>query len=94
MATIQVYQRTFFGTGSSRRLRLKNRFPAVIYGSNMDNIFIEVENHIIINQQKNKSFFIDQHILILDQNKIKVKIKDIQRHPFKLKIYHIDFLKL
>lgn len=92
MSIIQVYKRTKCGKSSNRRLRINNKFPGIIYGNNKKTLLIEIDNDVIIKEQLKKSFYTDKLFLLLEGEKISVKIKSIQRHPYKLKIYHIDFI--
>lgn len=92
MSTIKVYKRINCGKSFSRRLRISNKIPAIIYGKNKKILLIEIYQNDLINQQTKKNFYTEKLILILNEKKIDVKIQEIQRHPFKIKIYHIDFL--
>lgn len=80
------------GKSSSRRLRLRNKFPGVIYGKKESSLYIELDHNQIINAQLNASFYKRILTIIVDEKKYKVKFHAIQRHPYKLKILHIDFL--
>ncbi|WMC18839.1 MAG: 50S ribosomal protein L25 [Enterobacteriaceae bacterium PSpicST2] len=92
MFIINGINRKLVGKGSSRRLRLKNKFPAIIYGKKKKNLNIEIKNKDIKNIEFNKIFYIKPLIININKKKIKVKIHDIQWHSFKPKIIHIDFL--
>ncbi|WGS66204.1 50S ribosomal protein L25 [Enterobacteriaceae bacterium ET-AT1-13] len=92
MFIINGIKRKLTGKSSSRRLRLKKSFPANIYGKKKKNLNIELEHNYIKNIESNKKFYIYPIIININKEKIKVKLKDIQWHPYKLKIMHIDFL--
>ncbi|QJC38001.1 50S ribosomal protein L25 [Enterobacteriaceae endosymbiont of Donacia marginata] len=93
MKNIKFLKRIEVGKKFSRRLRINNKFPAIIYGKNKKEIPIIINNEDIININF-KNFFKKKIQLIDGKKKIyKVKIIDIQYHPYKnTKIFHIDFL--
>ncbi|PPI88875.1 50S ribosomal protein L25 [Candidatus Pantoea edessiphila] len=93
MFTINAIERKDIGKGASRRLRNKtNYFPAVVYDNYGNNINISLDHNFTMNLQKNNGFYKETIILVLNGNEIKVKVKEIQRHAFKPKINHIDFV--
>ncbi|BFI91045.1 50S ribosomal protein L25 [Enterobacterales bacterium endosymbiont of Anomoneura mori] len=92
MLIINAKIRKFIGKSSSRRLRKKNKFPAIIYGNNKININIELEHDYIKNIIKKKNIYFKHFFININNNILNVKIKDIQWHSIKLKILHIDFL--
>ncbi|CAL4319334.1 50S ribosomal protein L25 [Buchnera aphidicola (Chaitophorus populicola)] len=94
MITIYASKRNFFGTKNSRRLRLKNYFPSIIYGKKKKPILIQLRQDDILNLF-NKNNLINKNFLIIIKNlKINVKLQEIQKHPFKHKFVHIDFLRI
>ncbi|AFA41469.1 50S ribosomal subunit protein L25 [Wigglesworthia glossinidia endosymbiont of Glossina morsitans morsitans (Yale colony)] len=82
------------GKKSSRRTRkIKNYIPAVVYGNKKPTISIMIYYNEIANLQHEKNFYHDNICLNFQkEKKIIVKIQSIQRHVFKPKIIHIDFL--
>ncbi|AZP36332.1 50S ribosomal protein L25 [Candidatus Annandia adelgestsuga] len=93
MLKIKAKKRVKFGKSINKILRFNNKIPAIIYGGNTSkkNIPIEISHDKIIHLYEKKIFY--KNILILiDKKKKIVKIKDIQYHPFKNQIIHIDFL--
>ncbi|AKZ65933.1 50S ribosomal protein L25 [Candidatus Palibaumannia cicadellinicola] len=92
MLTIYAEPRKYNGTSASRRLRRLNKLPAIIYGSQTTPVAITLDNQIIMHNENKNSFYNDQLALVINGNKIIVKIWSIQRHPFKQKITHIDFI--
>ncbi|AFP85564.1 ribosomal protein L25 (general stress protein Ctc) [secondary endosymbiont of Heteropsylla cubana] len=93
MLTINAALRREKGKGASRRLRLINRCPAIVYGGNTDPIAIELDHDEILNEQQKKSFYVEKLILIINNKENTVKVQFIQRHPFKPKVLHIDFIR-
>ncbi|WMC19639.1 MAG: 50S ribosomal protein L25 [Enterobacteriaceae bacterium PC38] len=92
MFEINAVFRKLIGKGSNRRLRLKGKIPAIIYGKKKKNLNIELNHDYIKKIEIKKNFYIKPIILNINKKKIKVKIQNIQWHQFKLKIIHIDFL--
>ncbi len=86
---IKAKYRKIIGTKYSKKIRLINKIPAIIYYY-MNNILIEINHNDIFNIIKNK-----KHKLIiinLKNKKINTNIHDIQYHPYKKKILHVDFI--
>ncbi|MDD1791704.1 50S ribosomal protein L25 [Enterovibrio makurazakiensis] len=85
--------RTEQGKGASRRLRLTNQFPAVVYGGEAAPVAIALEHNIVINQMDKPEFY-EAITLVIDGQEVSVKPQDIQRHPFKPKVMHMDFIRI
>lgn len=83
------------GKAASRRMRrLENLVPGIIYGADKDPVHISINHFQMINALKNEAFY--SHILTLNMNGSaeKVVLKDLQRHPYKPQIMHVDFLRV
>ncbi|MEA1065509.1 50S ribosomal protein L25 [Apirhabdus apintestini] len=93
MFTINANVRKEQGKGASRRLRTANKFPAIIYGGNAEPVAIELDHDQIINTQKDEKFYSEVLTLVVDGKEEKVKVQAVQRHPYKPKITHIDFVR-
>ncbi|CUX96019.1 50S ribosomal protein L25 [Candidatus Gullanella endobia] len=95
MLTINAKIRKDQGKSANRRLRLANKFPAIVYGGTEEiPISIELDQDIILNTQEKKGFYTDILALVINGKERKVKVKAIQRHPFKPKLIHIDFFRV
>ncbi|MGP1960020.1 MAG: 50S ribosomal protein L25 [Arsenophonus sp. NC-TX2-MAG3] len=81
------------GKGASRRLRKDNKLPAIIYGGEQEPVSIELSHDEVINQESKLEFY-EVLTLLIEGKKTKVKVQAVQRHPFKPKLTHIDFLRL
>ena len=92
--TLSAEVRSDYGKGASRRLRRTNKFPGIIYGGGGNPTPISLDHNEMINNFKNEAFF--SHILTLkiDGADEPAIIKDIQRHPFKQRILHMDFQRV
>ena len=91
---ISVQLRKDEGKGASRRLRRAGRVPAVVYGGKLNPVSIEIEHEAVWLASQNEWFY--SAILDLDLNGDvqKVLLRDMQRHPFKSQINHIDFQRV
>ncbi len=82
-----------FGKGSSRRLRrTQDKIPAIIYSKNQQTIPIILDHNKILQTICNKSFYTNIITLCINEKKYSVLFKEIQRHPYKKTILHIDFI--
>ena len=82
------------GKGASRRLRRDGRIPAVIYGGHKDAVAVQVAHNDVLLRTAHEAFY--SHILTLKVGGMaeKVVLKDMQRHPYKPFIMHMDFLRV
>ncbi|WP_126322666.1 50S ribosomal protein L25/general stress protein Ctc [Candidatus Rickettsiella viridis] len=97
MTTFELSAKTreAFGTGASRRLRhLENRVPAILYGAGEPPMPLSFDHNQLLRSLENEAFY--SHILTidLDGQKQKAVLKDLQRHPFKPRIVHLDLLRV
>ena len=93
MFTIDAEVRKEQGKGASRRLRAANKFPAIIYGGEATPGAIELEQDKLWNIQGKAEFYGEVLTIVLDGKEEKVKVQAVQRHPFKPKLSHIDFVR-
>ena len=96
MATheINVERRAVEGKGASRRLRTAGKIPAIVYGGGLDPVAIQLDHEKVWLAQQNEWFY--SSILNLDvEGKVEqVLLRDMQRHPFKQIILHLDFQRV
>lgn len=85
--------RTDLGKGASRRLRLSEHFPAIVYGGEAAPVAITLKHSDIINQMDKPEFY-EGFVLVIDGQEVKVKPQDIQRHVYKPKVEHMDFKRI
>lgn len=92
--TLDAEVRTESGKGASRRLRHANKVPAILYGEKQDPISLTLEHKTVIRAQEFEGFY--SHILTLNINGEAVEciLKDMQRHPFKPVVMHLDFQRI
>ncbi|HED1541125.1 TPA: 50S ribosomal protein L25 [Kluyvera cryocrescens] len=93
MFTFNAEVRKEQGKGASRRLRAANKFPAIIYGGEATPVAIELDHDKLWNLQNNAEFYSEVLTIVVDGKEEKVKAQAVQRHPFKPKLAHIDFVR-
>ncbi|CAL4319077.1 50S ribosomal protein L25 [Buchnera aphidicola (Periphyllus testudinaceus)] len=93
MITIYGTERLKSGTSYSRQLRCENSLPSIVYGKKKKNLLIKLKQNDIINFF-NKNKLQSNILLVINKKKIKVILKEVQRHPYKHKFLHIDFLRI
>ena len=92
---IPAEMRADVGKGASRRLRRAGRVPAVVYGGEREPAIITVDHDSVLHMTENEAFFSSILELTLgDSKRQKVVVRDLQRHPFKPRLSHIDFLRV
>ena len=82
------------GKGASRRLRRAGRIPAVIYGGGAEPASIELEHEPTWLAQMNDWFYSSIITLAVDGKAQQVLLRDMQRHPYKQIIMHLDFQRV
>ncbi len=87
--------RTDLGKGASRRLRrLDDRVPAIIYGGDKAPQPLTLIRKDLEKALENEAFY--SHVLTINVGKDKEKaiLKDLQRHPAKKRVTHVDFMRI
>src|SRR3954469_19151069 len=89
-----AFERTKQGTGASRRLRNSGKAPGIVYGGEGQPQLIELDHNALWHALKKETF----HSTILDMElggkDAKVLLRDVQYHPFKPQVVHIDFQRV
>ncbi len=82
------------GTGASRRLRRDEKVPAVLYGAEKEPVRVALDHNTVLHSLENEAFY--SHILTVkfDGREEKVVLKDLQRHPSKPRVMHMDFQRV
>ena len=86
--------RTDLGKGASRRLRREDKLPGIIYGGEEAPVSITLDHNKVNNPADFEAFYSHVLEINLDGKVVEVLVKDMQRHPFKPKITHIDFQRV
>lgn len=82
------------GKGASRRLRRQGLVPGILYGGHEDPQMINVRHNEMIRHLKEESFYSSLLDLQLGGKTTKVVLKDLQRHPAKPILLHVDFQRV
>lgn len=91
---LEASVRTDLGKGASRRLRLEGKVPAILYGAGKDPVALTLEHNKVSQAQDFEAFYSHVLTLHIDGKKVEALVKDMQRHPFKPKVTHIDFQRV
>ena len=91
---IKVQRREDEGKGASRRLRLAGNVPAVVYGGDLKPVSIELSHNDVWLASQHEWFYASILDLSLNGDVQKVLLRDMQRHPFKQQIMHLDFQRV
>jgi large subunit ribosomal protein L25 len=93
--TIIAEFREDVGKGASRRLRHAGKVPAVIYGGHREPVALTVQQTELLNATEHESFFSKiLEIKVGEDTTQQAVVRDMQRHPYKPVIMHIDFLRV
>jgi len=82
------------GKGASRRLRKEEKVPSIVYGGTKEPLMISLNIHEITHLLEDENTFTSVLDLVVGKSKDSVVIKDIQRHPAKNTVFHVDFLRV
>ncbi len=88
-----AFERTLQGTGASRRLRIAQKVPGIVYGAGTP-AMIELDHNALFFALKKEAF----HSSLLDMELAgkteQVLLRDYQMHPFKPLVLHVDFQRV
>ena len=82
------------GSASARRLRRDEKIPAVIYGQGMDPLSVTVDRRdlrVALSGAAGTNTILE---IAVDGNTYPAVIKELQRHPVKRTVAHVDFLRI
>ena len=91
---IKAESRTELGKGASRRLRRSGRIPGTVYGASKEPQSISLSHDEVLHQLDREAFYSSVLTLNVDSQSEQVVVKDLQRHPYKPDILHIDFQRI
>jgi len=92
--TLDAEVRTDLGKGASRRLRHDNKVPAILYGAGEEPVSLTFAHNKVFRAQEEEAFYSHVLTINIDGKPVEALIKDMQRHPFKPMIMHLDFLRI
>lgn len=99
MSTVETFEvmaelRSDLGKGASRRLRHEDKIPAVLYGGEKPPVAITLSHNEISKHLQHEAFYSHILTLHLPEGDEKVILRDLQRHPYKPLIVHVDFQRV
>lgn len=92
--TINATIREDRGKGASRRLRYQEKVPAIVYGASKEPNALTLNLHEMTYLLENEETYTSVLNLSIDKKIEPVIIKDLQHHPAKNLVAHVDFLRV
>ncbi len=89
-----AYERAKQGTGASRRLRISGKTPGIVYGGEGQPQLIELDHNALWHALKKEAFHASVLEMELGGTVSKVLLRDVQYHPFRQLVQHIDFQRV
>ena len=83
------------GKGAARKFRSAGRIPAVVYGRDLDTMSLTVDSHEAL--KLFQSISTDNTIISLaieGEEEMDILVREIQSHPFRTELIHIDFYQI
>ena len=91
---LEIDSRDDLGTGHSRRLRRQGKVPAVLYGGGKAPASVALDHIKLLHQMENEAFYTSILTLNMGKETQAVVIKDVQHHPSKRRVLHMDFQRI
>jgi large subunit ribosomal protein L25 len=82
------------GTSASRRLRRTGRTPGIVYGADVAALNIELDHNDLWHALKKEDFHSSILTMSFEGKEAQVLLRDVQYHPFKPMVLHIDFQRV
>ncbi|MEP6996297.1 MAG: 50S ribosomal protein L25/general stress protein Ctc [Betaproteobacteria bacterium] len=82
------------GRGASRRLRRTGRAPGIVYGGAANPQPIELDHNALIHALNKEAFHSSILTMKLGDGAERVLLRDVQMHPFRHEVLHIDFQRV
>ena len=86
--------RTDMGKGASRRLRRANKLPAIVYGAGKEPENLTLEQKDVQHELQHEAFYTQVLELDIGGKKQDVLLRDLQHHPYRQDILHMDFQRV
>jgi large subunit ribosomal protein L25 len=82
------------GKGASRRLRRSGKVPAILYGGHEAPLTLSLDHTKLVQMLDNERFYSTLLSLKVGKEEQAAVLKDLQRHPYKNQVVHIDFQRV
>jgi large subunit ribosomal protein L25 len=91
---ITASPRDLLGSRNAGRLRREGKLPAVVYGLNADTVSVTVSAHELDRALHSESGANTLITLKLDGDDMLALARQIQRHPTRNELVHVDFVRV
>lgn len=91
---LNAVKRDDMGKGASRRLRRVGMVPAIVYGAGKDPESISLVENDLMKSLEHEAFYSQILTVNLDGSATQVVLRDLQRHPFKPRVQHLDLQRI
>lgn len=88
-----AFERKLQGTGASRRLRLSGKVPGIVFGAG-EPATIELDHNALFHALKKEAFHSTILEMELNGKVDQVLLRDVQYHPYKPLVLHVDFQRV
>jgi len=88
-----AFPRNTQGSGASRRLRRAGKVPGIVYGGGTPTS-VELDHNALFHALKSEKFHSSILTMKLDGKSDRVLLRDVQRHPYKAQVMHVDFQRV
>lgn len=82
------------GSSASRRLRREDKVPGIVYGGNGQAVSVAIEHNPLYHSLRNEAFHSSILDMEIDGASEKVLLRDVQWHPYRPQVLHIDFQRV
>ena len=82
------------GKGASRRLRREEMVPAILYGGTLPPRSLQITQKLALLYSSKEWFYTSVLDLTVGNDVQKAVLRDIQRHPYKKRVLHLDFQRI
>jgi large subunit ribosomal protein L25 len=89
-----AFERAAEGTGASRRLRNAGKTPGIVYGGTGQPKLVELDHNALWHALKKEAFHSSILEMELGKDTSKVLLRDVQYHPFRQQVLHVDFQRV
>jgi len=89
-----AFARNTEGRGASRRMRRAGKAPGIVYGGTAQPTPIELDHNALFHALRSETFHSSILTMKLDGTATKVLLRDVQMHPFRNEILHVDFQRI
>lgn len=82
------------GKNAARAIRREGRVPAVLYGGHADPVMLSLEHNEVVKHLAHEAVYSHVLDISIDGKTEQVVLKGLQRHPAKVQILHMDFMRV